>query len=354
MSRFAAQTLELAIAHFPDALVPAGGAEALRRAAPHLAPGRQLYFECRLGGDDRSIDVSQHFFAYDDGAAALLDLAGRRAAAGGPAEAAWRRIADFAREWGADPALEAVAEIGLEHDLGGDGEWIAAPAVFAAFRSGVLADRHGGARFVDAVVPEGRAAWERLVATLEAAERCGLTGGRMIGAMLSRDAQLRTMVRGLSCEPLREFLAAVGWQGDAERLLALLAEPVLGGEATRLVLGFAPGLVADCGLEAIHGYDDAGIAARDALLDRLVDAELAERGRVDALSEWPGAITPVGARADWPDAMLVRDLLAPAERAHFAGFVNHVKLNLPHGRPPQPAKAYLSLAPVPTKTHDHA
>lgn len=326
MSRFAAQTMALAIAHFPPILL-GDQAEALRAAAPALAPGRQLYFECRLAGADRTIDVSQHFFAHDDGPAALLAQAEARG---------WARLAAFARVW---PELPGIAEIGLEHDAG-----VAMPAVFAAFETSVLADREACARFIELAVPEAAEAWARLLPALELAEQCGLTGGRMVGAMLSRDAQLRCMIRGLTGEGVRVFLDRIAWPGDRDALLDLLAEPVLAGPATRLVLGFTPDLAADCGIEVIHGYDEAGLARTRALFERLVALDLAEPEPVEALNAWPGTVTPADARADWPDALIARDL-ATGRRNAFKGFMNHVKLNFASGRA-LPAKAYLSLAPV--------
>lgn len=326
MTRFAAQTMELAIAHLPPELL-AGQEGALREAASALAPGRQLYFECRLAGHDRTIDVSQHFFTRDGGTAALLAHADARG---------WPRLADFARAW---PALPAITEIGLEHDAG-----VAMPAVFAAFETSVLANREACSRFVDVAVPGSSQALTNLLATLQCAEECGLTGGRMVGAMLSRDAQLRCMIRGLSPEGTRTFLDRIDWPGDRVALLDLLVEPVLTNPATRLVLGFAPDLVAECGIEVIHAHDAAGLAETRALFDRLVVLGLADRARVDALGEWPQTITPADARAGWPDAMIARDL-ATGARQGFKGFMNHVKINVANGRA-LPAKAYLSLAPV--------
>ncbi|MEI9852225.1 MAG: hypothetical protein WDN24_16750 [Sphingomonas sp.] len=331
MSRLALQTIDLAIAHLPPELLSPAQAGGLRAAAHDLAPGQQLYFEVRLAGEDRAIDVSQHFYAESGGAAALLALAARGSSP------AWRRIADFARAW---PRLPAIAEIGLEHDAG-----IATPAVFAAFATGMLADRAAGQAFVEAVAPDALPGWRHALAALETAEACGLTGGRMIGAMLSRDGQLRAMVRGLSPAGLAGFLDAAGWPGDRAAMLGLLGTPALMHGATRLVLGFAPEMAADWGIEVIHARDAAGEAGRRALLAWLVEAGLAEPGRVAALAAWTGAITPVDARADWPDAMILDDLRS-GRRSRFAAFVSHVKINVEQGRA-RPAKAYLSLAPVP-------
>lgn len=343
MSRFAAQLIELAIAHFPPALLDAGGsgggAAALRRSADWLAPGVQLYFECRLAGDDRAIDVSQHFFAAHGGVAALSALARQRAALPG-ANPGWARLAGFAEGWATEPA---IVEIGLEHDDGPDG-WIAAPAVFAAFDHDALADRDAGERFVAAVAPHAAGAWSRLIDTLDRAEALGMTGGRLVGAMLSRDAQLRCMIRDVAPGLVAQLLRGIDWPGDPAPLLDLLAWPELHGDATRLVLGFAPGPVAECGIEVIHPQTGEGAAARAALLDRLVAARLAEVPRVAALTDWPASITPIDARADWPDAMIAADL-ARGGASRLAGFVNHVKLNLAGGRV-LPAKAYLALAPM--------
>lgn len=348
MSRLAAQTMDLAIARFPPGLLPEEATATLRDAAGHLAPDTQLYFECRLAGEDRAIDVSQHFFAAAGGARALGDLARRRmASGGGPNVETWRRLADFADAWSSTAGLaEAIVEIGLEHDQSPDGSWRAPPAVFAAFRSDILDDQAAGEQFVAAVAPGSRDAWRALVSAIECARSHGLAPGRMVGAMLSRDSQLRCMVRGLTPPAAQRFLTAVGWTGNLDVLHALLREPPLAGDATRLVLGFAPDLTADCGLEVIHAQDANGRARLDALLEWLVGRGLADVDRVNALAAWPGPVTPLSTEADWPDALIARDLATSRTALDYLNaFISHVKVNISEGRP-LPAKAYLGLAPV--------
>lgn len=347
MNRFTRQTIDLALARLPAVLLPDGGFDALGRIPEFLAPGLQLYFECRLAGDDRSVDVSQHFFADQGGAAALTALADRCGTLDGEGGETWRRLGDFARLWSDDDGVAGViTEVGLEHDLGPDGDWVAAPAAFAAFRSDVSTDRAAGRRFVETVVPGGLAAWERALEVVDCARAHGLTPGRMVGAMLSRDAQLRLMLRGLSARAVEGFLREVGWAGEMAPLLALLSQPALAGPGTRLVLGFAPGTMTDCGLEIIHERTEAGSAGRRSLLEWLVFAQLADPARVAALDDWIGAVTPANAGGPWPDALIARDLATPScELAWFNGFLSHVKLNIRAGRP-LPAKIYLGLAPV--------
>ena len=348
MIRLAAQTMDLAIARFPADLLPEGGAATLRGAAHFLAPDTQLYFECRLAGDDRAIDVSQHFFASSGGAGALRDLAERRLETGaGDGREAWRRLAAFATDWASDTDLaRAIVEIGLEHDQAPESDWKRPPAVFAAFRGDILDDAVAGERFMTAVAPGNEAAWRTLISTVECARSHGLVPGRMVGVMLSRDAQLRCMVRGLTPGATQRFLKAVGWPGDHEALADLLSQAPLAGEATRLVLGFGPDLAGDCGLEVIHPQDADGRLRLEAVTEWLVERGLADAGRAEALARWPGRLTPQSAGADWPDALIARDLATGRTTFdYFNAFISHVKINLVGGQA-LPAKAYLGLAPV--------
>lgn len=345
MSRFAAQLIELAIRHFPAALLPKGADEILRRSAPLLAPGRSLYFECRLAGGDRSIDVSQHFFAQEDGATGLRALAEERAAIPDGAEAVWASLATLARLWESDAVLaDVLAEIGLEHDQAG-GDWVAAPAVFAALKNGALADRAVVERFLETVSPDALPAWEQAVSALQLAERCGMASGRLVGVMLSRGTELRCMVRGLTPDRIAAFLDVAGGVDPDGHLATLLAQDAFTGDAPRLVLGFGPSLAPEFGIEVIHTYDAAGIAARDALTRWAVDAGTADPERAAALALWPDAITPADARADWPDAMIAAELSGHGGATHLSCFINHLKFSVAPGKPVS-AKAYLALAPM--------
>jgi hypothetical protein len=345
MSRLAAETLELAIAEFPRALLPPGGANALRGVVARLSPSQPLYFECRLAGAGDPVDVSVQFHAANGGARALQALAISRAQdLRGEAASTWRRIADFAADWAADEELgRRIAEIGLEYDAGRDGTWMEIPALFAGAASDLLLDCGAVARVVEAVLPDGREAWQRMLAALQAAERQGLRAGRMVGVMLSRDAQLRCMIRHLRPDRVRAFLAELRWRGDLE---GLLAQPQLAGDAARLVLGFAPDLLPDCGIEMIYGRGEREVPGRVALMRWLVDARLADPARVAALDEWTGAITPLNAKADWPAALIARALTEPADTIDlFHRAFSHVKLNLSGGEI-RTAKAYLALVPT--------
>lgn len=343
MNGLSLQTMRLAAEHFPPDLLGADGAEALAALAPVLAEDAwPLYFEVRLDRSSAAIDVSQHFFAKDGGAERLHALARRRAAApAGEAAAAWTLLADFAARWPRDPGLAPVDEIGLEFDHQGGTLWSPVPAVFAAFAGGVLASREAAARFVAALHPAGNDALPHLLSALEAAGRHGMTPGRMIGLMLSRGDELRTMVHDARPDAIAAFLPEAGWRGPVAAMAALLSEPALRDARPKLVLGFAPALVEDCGIEIIHGVR-GDPAERERLTGWLAGRGLADPARIAAAQRWQGDLTPLNAPR-WPEALIVRDLCDGGRLDRFARWLNHVKLNVSGGRV-RAAKTYLSLA----------
>jgi hypothetical protein len=294
------------------------------------------------------VDVSQHFHASNGGADALLELALRRSTeVNGDASRAWRRIADVAALWRSDARLaNALTEIGLEYDVGPSGIWEVVPAVFAGFGSGLLSNREPALAFVEAVLTTGTAAWQRVMTTLEIADQHGLSAGRLVGVMLSRNAEMRCMIRDLRPDRVLAFLNQVSQPAVVSVVMDLLSQPVFQSAGAVLVLDHAPELVAGCGIEMIYGKDDDKLPERAALLRWLMDHKLADPLRVAALDEWRGTVTPITARADWPDALIARALTDGEDRLlYLHRFVNHVKLNISGGEVTA-AKAYLALAPV--------
>jgi len=340
--------MELAIAEIPGALLPPDGADELRGVVAGLAPWRMLYFECRLSGSGGHIDVSQHFHASNGGAQALLELALRRSSElQADAARAWRRIAQLALRWRNDAELAGtVIEICLEYDVAPSGIWAPVPALFAGFGSGLLSHREAATAFVEAVLPDGRMAWRKLATTLEIAEQHGLKAGRTLGAMLSRDGELRCMICDPRPDRVRAFLDRVGWTGEVTILADMLSQPVFQGTGALLVLGHGPELMAGCGIEMIYGQDANKLAERAALLRWLVNRKLADPRRASALEEWHAPITPINARAAWPDALVAQTLTQGRDRLlYLRRFVNHLKLNIAGGEIAA-VKAYLALAPV--------
>jgi len=340
--------MELALADFPQALLPSGGADELRGVVSGLAPWRMLYFECRLSGSGGQVDVSQHFHASNGGADALLELALRRSnELDDGAARAWHRVANLAALWKTDARLgHAITEICLEYDVGPAGVWQSVPALFAGFGSGLLSNREAAYTFAKTLLPDEHMAWQRLVSTLELAEQHGLKAGRMIGIMLSRDAELRCMIGDLRPDRVHAFLDRVGWPGVRAVLTDLLSQTVFQSAGGLLVLGHRPELVSGCGIEMIYGKDEDKLPERSALLRWLIDRKLADPARAGALEEWCGTMNPIDARADWPDALIARALTESKDRlCYLHRFVNHLKINI-LGHEITAAKAYLALAPV--------
>jgi hypothetical protein len=354
LSRFSSQLMDLAAKAIPAPLMAPKQASILRRAVPALAPWRMLYFECRLSPGGGPIDVSQHFHAANGGAQALAELANRRTAElGGAAADIWRRISALAERWRRDAGLAtAMDEICLEHDFTASGLLIETPAIFAAFRSGLLQNRNHVAAVLEMVTPGGLTAWQQMATTLEIAVSHGFTPSPTIGAMTSRDRQLRCMLGHLDSGAVTIFLRQADWPGDIPRLMALLGLPALKGDRRLLVLGFGPQLQADCGLEFIYGQNESRLPERAVILGWLVAQGLVDPQRVQALQEWQGEISPLDAPDEWPDALIVQAFQDGDRLAWLRRFVNHLKLNIRDGRI-ESAKAYLALAPTEWRTGAH-
>ncbi len=241
---------------------------------------------------------------------------------------------------------ESIDEIWLEYDLGPPHSRQLVPALFAGFDGGLLPHFDAARCFAETLHPGCREACERLRVVLQTAERDGLKAGRMVGVMLSRGSELRTMIRNLQPAIVREFLERTGWPGPAAAFAVLLSEPVFQGDAARLVLGFAPDPVADCGIEMIYGMGDQEGVQRGLLLRWLKDRGLVDPDRARALDEWRGPISPANSRADWPDALIAKALSDDADRIVYLNrCVSHVTLNVSNGQISE-AKAYLALLPV--------
>lgn len=340
MSRFSAQVLQLAAAHVPDAWLALAERKALLAMAEVVAPLQTLYFECRLTGRGRPVDVSQHFLADDVDSAALLALAERRIAAAPQDDSLWQRVAAFARAW--HDNRRSIVEFGLEHDLG-----VSIPAVFAGVPTGLGEDRDAAGRFLAMLNPVSEPGWKQMIVAINAAQREGLVPGRLIGAMLSRDGQLRCVFRNLAPRPVAAFLSAIDWPGDIPALIDLLSKPVFRTPAARLVLGFGPTPLADCGIEMIYRTPEGTpIRGCEGLINWLIGQDLADRDTQALLAAWSGIITPANARSAWPDALILEDLAQSfASPMTFSATLSHFKLNLAASRPVA-AKAYLAFTPT--------
>jgi hypothetical protein len=188
--------------------------------------------------------------------------------------------------------------------------------------------------------------WRHMLETLDVAAVHGLRDGGMIGAMLSRDAELRCMLGQPHPDRLAEFFDELGRPEDAAAVAELLSDPIFPLGRCWLVLGFRPRLVAGCGIEVIHGRGADAAEAREAFMAWLLDRGLAAPAPTAALSAWRGAITPLSAGSDWPDALIARALAdEPDSLPYLRKFVNHFKLNISGGKAAA-AKAYLAVAPA--------
>ena len=167
--------------------------------------------------------------------------------------------------------------------------------------------------------------------------------------MLGRPVQaLRIHVSGVPLWALGDYLAAAGWPGDVDRAIAAAGLLLDRGDWLVLCLDVVGELLPRLGLEC--GFDQRrGLDPRwEALLRRLVDAELSSAEKTQALLSWPGIVTPAGP-APWPDALIIDGLSMPAQKLGVVERrLSHVKITVGAGEP-QSAKAYFGAGHT---THD--
>ena len=314
-----------------------------------------LGLECRLAERGTPVlDLQLGAFAGREGKAATRGLT--RARERGELPEAWEPVYRLCSEWQSpDSALgRAVAEVWCELDLIPGAETIdltaLAPSVFVVLKPLDAGERMAAIqRALDVLVGADFA--EPLRAAVDRCAAAAPDGAWVshIGVMLGRPVQaLRIHVSGVPLWALGDYLAAAGWPGDVDRAIAAAGLLLDRGDWLVLCLDVVGELLPRLGLEC--GFDQRrGLDPRwEALLRRLVDAELSSAEKTQALLSWPGIVTPAGP-APWPDALIIDGLSMPAQKLGVVERrLSHVKITVGAGEP-QSAKAYFGAGHT---THD--
>jgi hypothetical protein len=318
-----------------------------------VPPFAALGLECRLDDDvTSSVDLQLGACAGREGAAAARALT--RARERDELPLAWEPVYRLCREWQIpDTDLgRGVAEVWCELDLIPGGETIdlaaLAPSVFVVLRPLGNDERMALARRALEVLLDADA----LPPLHAAVERCAgaCQGGAWVshlGVMLGRATRaLRVHVSGVPLRSLGDYLTAAGWPGDADRAVATARLLLDHGDSLVLCLDVVrevlPRIGLECAFDQRHGLDPRW----EPLLDGLVEGGLSSPEKAQALTSWPGLVTPAEPGPPWPDALIAASLSMPA---HKLGLVerrlSHVKIAFGPGEPPI-AKAYFGAGHV--------
>jgi hypothetical protein len=350
MSTALNEYLRLAEPHLSPRLISPTALADLERLARLMPPVSASGFECRLGQEEAQADFGVRFLA-SDGSRALL--AGRvDAGTALPsslfAHPVWQRLRRFGARWDTPGTLleQELGDVFLEFDVEGPPPPVPIPSFFIEY------DRRAWRR-LEAMEESLALLWgeplapgvrERVVACLAALPSGGYVSA--VGAMFSRRFDgVRLCLQGLGPDTLPSYLLRVGWPGDPRDVEALLAR--VSGRVERMALSLdvgtavLPRLGVECHLaDSLHEADSERWAS---LLDALVTQGLCLHAKRDALVEWLGH-THLRSR---PEALpgnlrALSASLGPKALPVFLRRINHLKLVLQPGRPPE-AKAYLVL-----------
>ncbi|HEX5749262.1 MAG TPA: hypothetical protein VFZ09_23740 [Archangium sp.] len=350
MSTALNEYLRLAEPHLSPRLISATALADLERLARLMPPVSASGFECRLGREEAQADFGVRFLA-SDGSRAML--AGRVDAGSALPSSlfshpVWERLRRFGARWDTPGTLleQELGDVFLEFDVEGTPPPVPIPSFFIEY------DRRAWRRLEameEALAllwgePLAPAVRERVVACLAALPSGGSVSA--VGAMFSRRFDgVRLCLQGLGPSTLPYYLLRVGWPGDPREVEALLAR--VAGRVERMALSLdvgatvLPRLGVECHLaDSLHEADSERWAS---LLDALVTQGLCLRAKRDALVEWLGH-THLRSR---PEALpgnlrALSASLGPKALPVFLRRINHLKLVLQPGRPPE-AKAYLVL-----------
>lgn len=342
--------LRLAEPHLSPRLISPAALADLGQIARLLPPVSASGFECRLGQEEAVADLGVRFLDAD-GSRAILAGRGDTDFCLPPSlftHPVWERLRRFGARWDEPGTLlrEELGDVFLEFDVVGAPPQVPLPSFFIEY------DRRAHRR-LEALEESLALLWgeplppavrARVVACLEALP----PGGQLsaVGAMFSRrTGGVRLCLHGLEPHTLPGYLAGIGWPGALAELEAMLA--LVAGRVERLALSLdvgaavQPRVGVECHLaESLH---EADTARWTLLLDSLVEHGLCLPAKREALLDWLGH-THLRSRPESLPGNLraLRARLGPEPLPVFLRRINHLKLVLQPGQPPE-AKAYLAL-----------
>lgn len=316
--------LDVAVPHLAEPLFGPRDVSRLRGLAGWLPGGCQAILEVRLGGALPAVDLSVQLDRPSQALrAAELPLP--------------EHLRGFLSRWaGQDATLAPVSRVWLEFDLRDDGQVLPVPAVAARLEekvefgwlSELLWPALRGQALTGQERETARRCWDAMPASAGLLYAFGL---------LSREGQpLRMELFGLSSPgSVVEYLRRLS-PPHAEAT-GSLAEIFEGVERLHLSFDLGPRILPRVGIEGSFLRRPEREPRWGRLLDRLVEAGLAEANRRDALLAWPGSDSFWTAAQGWP-------LAEAGIGTRLVRGVSHVKVVCGPGIEPQ-AKAYLTLVP---------
>ena len=333
-----AEVLPLVTGPVSDALVGPASRARIAQQASRMPQVAAVAIECRLAPGAEQVDIQQCFRRRMGDFPRLAQEALRCEALADDAAVAQFRA--FLGQFGqADTVLApAIDEVFLEYDLPALGAAPALPNLFLSLPQDgrqAQATLHETLTHLGGQPPEAGAA--QAIATLFSA----LDGDAFIdsvGLMVARPAAgLRVNVKGLELDQLPAFLAATGWSGDREQLLAAFADAVDRYDTVTLALDLAPqhapGPLPHFALECFLADQPPAELRWSIYLAELVSQGLVAEDKARAFVAVPGDIYPPQWPGPWPAALVRETLLRPA--THFSSFarrLSHLKLVYgPHG-----------------------
>jgi len=325
------------LAAYLDVLLPHLGSQIVhplvvsdvKTLASNLPPILRGGFECRLSANSSQIDLQQ-CIVQDD--IKLL----KEHITSSTNTIRWSQLLDFLTEW--QSSLKEIPEIWLEFD----NNTALIPSVFIGLPQSPAHETYQIAvQSLNLLLQSNWATWQDNLYRCFATCPDGVFVSH-IGVMLSRNSPaLRVNIKRLQADLLIPYLQQIGWQEETNELEILMQQLSALVDRITVCLDVGQQIYPQIGLECIFIQQPPHESRWAVFLDYLVEHNLCEPRKREALLNWPGQSNPVNSMAPWPKQLIAASLLEPKKRfTAFERRLSHIKVVWkPQGH--LEAKAYL-------------
>lgn len=329
MANLARESLELVKSYCTPPLFPEG-IEALLRHASHHADIPRFGIECRLSAADHQVDVSQAIFQRSDECEQLHRKLGDL-----PTHLVespeWRGLANFTAKWLETDSVirQAVNEVWLEYDIDQKSN-PTSPSIFIGLNPAMY--EHGRVKEIAnraSSLLTGSLLSSDIVRTLDICTDA-LPGSSMlvyVGFMLSRPGSaIRAHIRDIQNREVIPFLKTIGWPGNMDTCQELIHLADQYGMRTRVDLNIGEVIEDTVGIEFFMPPGDDQNQKWTPFLSSKPFSRDCDAEKVQALTQWPGHVTPATTPVPWPSALLAESLTRRTDEfSVFTRTINHVK-----------------------------
>lgn len=265
---------------------------------------------------------------------------------------AWRKVQEFCVKW-EDPASsihQKLFNIWLEFDIAKSEPPYSPSIFFGTQPPESLTSRDEGHLVIlealEQLVPEALEGTRAMTLNSVLKHLPDSAYIFQVGAMLARNVPaIRICLRDLPPVDIVPTLSNMGWNGSSVELEELVRELAPISDRIDVDLDVGETIGTKIGLECSFGKDESSFRRMGTFTNYMVDKELTNREKAQALMDFNGLVHQDSAPDKWsPHLLNMAAISGPGVANHISCWLHHVKLVF-EADTPLSAKAYLAVAP---------